>query len=126
MTAHAYLRARETGEGRILDRGMAITAIDSIIPDMMFVAEGNWLRQGNANVRHVGRPENRVGRPAGAAEKSYNCKNDDPKLNVGVARKDLGHAGNLPNWLREIAWRQCGWWAPLLFHRTRRAGRMLE
>ena len=92
MATHADLRARDAGERRFFDRGVAIAAIDAVIADVVLVAERHRLLEGHLDVGGVGRPENGGGRPAGAANKKHESKDDDPGVHVGAPGKDLGHA----------------------------------
>jgi len=67
VTSHAGLGRGHPGEARFFDRSVAVTAIDAVITDMMFVAERHRLLQRYIDIRGVWRPENLVGRPAAAA-----------------------------------------------------------
>src|SRR5436305_785802 len=50
MAGHAGLSGRKTGEGRRLDRRVAVPAIDTVIADMMLVTERNRLIEGYIDI----------------------------------------------------------------------------
>ena len=70
---------------------MTIAAVDPIIADVMLVAEGDRLLERHVNVGGVRRPEDRVARPARAADERNDGENDDLGMNISAARKNLGH-----------------------------------
>lgn len=43
VTVHARFRRRHAGRRRLLDRRMAITAIDAVVANVMFMAKLDWL-----------------------------------------------------------------------------------
>ncbi|SRR5712692_9017298 len=55
MTAHTGLGRGDAGKGAVFDGGVAIAAIYPVVPNMMFMAEGNRLAAGNADFRYVRR-----------------------------------------------------------------------
>jgi hypothetical protein len=65
MTIHARLGRRNAGKGGILDGGMAITAVDAELADVMLMAEGNGLDAGEVRLRYIGRPTHDVKKPSG-------------------------------------------------------------
>ena len=91
VTGHANLRAGDAGKGGFLDRAVAVTAIDPIVADVMFVAERHRLLERDLYVGRIGRPENRRGRPARAAKENHEADDQDFGMNVGAAGKNLGH-----------------------------------
>ena len=54
MTVHAGFRRRYAGERTFLNRRMAVTAIDAVIANMMFVTERHGLAARHADLRDVG------------------------------------------------------------------------
>ena len=95
MAAHANVRAWDAGEGRFLHRGVAIATVDAVVPDVMFVAEGNRLFERHIDIGRVGRPKDRVSGPTGAADERDEPENDHACMDVGAAREDLGHESTL-------------------------------
>jgi len=62
MAIHAGFRRGNPGKGGGLHAGMAVAAIDSVVPDVVFVAELDWLLSGNVlpgQVRRTRRREHR-------------------------------------------------------------------
>ena len=53
MTGHTCLSGRHAGEGRRLDAGVAISAIDAQTGDMVIMAERDWLFDDPAHVSGV-------------------------------------------------------------------------
>jgi hypothetical protein len=56
MTIHAGLGWRDAGKRRGLDGRVTVAAVDSVIADMMFVAELHWLLSRDEGLGRVGRP----------------------------------------------------------------------
>jgi len=54
VTVHAGLCGREAGERGLLNRGVAISAVDPVIADMVFMAERHRLLASDPNLCHVG------------------------------------------------------------------------
>jgi hypothetical protein len=77
MAIHAGLRGWEAGEGGILHRRVAITAIDAVSRDMALVAELDRLLAPNVGVGHPGRAIDfgREGEESGDYE--HGAKNTD-------------------------------------------------
>lgn len=53
MTCHTGLDGGNTRKGRLLDRGMTISAVDPDGLDVMLVAEGHWLVNRNTNFTDI-------------------------------------------------------------------------
>ena len=75
MTGHTRLCWRHAGKGGFFDIRMAIAAVQPKAPDVVFVAEGNRLRNGIHLPRHPWRPINGINHPHGPANEQHNgCK----------------------------------------------------
>jgi hypothetical protein len=61
MTAHADLGSWDSGERGCLYRGVTITAVDPVVADVMFMAEGYGLIFDYFDVRDVMTTVHRVG-----------------------------------------------------------------
>ena len=59
VTVHADLGGRDAGEGGLFHRSMAVTAIDAVVTDVMFVAELDRLAARDTDLRHIGGTVNR-------------------------------------------------------------------
>ncbi len=55
MAVHAGLRRRNTGHGGSFDAGMTVAAVNTVIADVMFMAELHRLLPGNVLARQIGR-----------------------------------------------------------------------
>ena len=92
VATHADLSGWNAGERGLFHRGVAITAIDAVVTDVVFVAELHRLVARDTDLRHIGRPINRRERG--------NEDNDDgsapeyahPGDSVRAAVKNLRHA----------------------------------
>ena len=91
MTCHADVRAGNPGESAFFHRVVAVTAIDPIIADVVFVTERHGLMERNVDVGGVGRPPDRVNDPPEKDNSSDEAKDDDPRMDIGSTREDLGH-----------------------------------
>src|SRR5579864_4915926 len=91
MAIHTHLRGRHTCKRRCFYGGVAITTVDSIVHDVVFVTERDWLVDGPANIRDIRRAyvqlEDR--------EKKDNAKQRAPQgeasQTVRAWAKDLSH-----------------------------------
>jgi hypothetical protein len=70
---------------------MAVTAIDSIVADVVFVTERHRLMQRNIDVSGVRRPPDGVNDPSEEDDAPNEAKDDDSRMNIRSAREDLGH-----------------------------------
>ena len=59
MTIHAGLRRRNTGHGGSFDAGMTVAAVNTVIANVMFMAELHWLLTRNVLPRQIGRARHR-------------------------------------------------------------------
>ena len=59
VAIHADLGGRNAGERGLFHRGVAVTAIDAVITDVVFMAELHRLAARDADLRHIGRTVNR-------------------------------------------------------------------
>ncbi len=59
VAVHADLGGRNAGERRLFHRGMAISAIDAVVTDVVFVAELDRLAARDTDLRHIGGTVNR-------------------------------------------------------------------
>lgn len=91
VTRHAGVGAWQTGKGGLFDGGVTITTIDSVIANVMFVAERHRLIQRNIDIGRVGRPIDFGGGPTGYANEHDDTENRYTRVNVRPRRKKLGH-----------------------------------
>src|SRR6266508_3151406 len=92
VAVHTDLGGWNAGERGLFHRGVAISTIDAVVADVVFVAELDWLVARDTDLRHIGRPINRRERG--------NEDNDDgsapeyahPGNSVRAAVKNLRHA----------------------------------
>ena len=98
MAVHAGFRGRDTWKSGGLHAGMAIPAIDSIVSDMMFVAELHWLFARDVLAGHI----RRTRRPKYRQNSKPPHKNirEDTKTRdeVGASMKNLGHVRFFALW----------------------------
>lgn len=91
VTRHAGVGAWEPGVGGLLNRSVAVPAINSVIADVMFVAERDRLIEGDVYIGRVRRPINLGRHPSGAANQDDCADDDDSSMNIRFRRKQLGH-----------------------------------
>src|SRR5689334_6070534 len=102
VAVHAGFGRWNTGERAFLDRGMAIAAIDSIIADMMFVAERHRLSARHSYFGNVwGFIDGRESRHYRDQE-NETAENRDPRNRVGAWVKNLRH-----RFLQSCLYRHC-------------------
>jgi hypothetical protein len=70
---------------------MAVTAINPVVRNMMFVAEWDRLLQRDVDFRRVRRPVNDRRSPTGSAYEHYDPDNNNLSMDVRAFRKKLGH-----------------------------------
>src|SRR5579871_1301283 len=92
VAAHADFRGRNAGEGGRLNRGVAIPAIDPVVGNVMLVAEGDWLRFYNLNIRDVGAAVHRIREGDQATHSKYCTSKAYFRNRVRASMEDLGHA----------------------------------
>ncbi len=78
MTVHTGFRRGNAGEGTLLDGRMAITAVDSVVPNMVFVAEWNRLNARYPNFADVRRLIDRRQRGDDSDRQRNASENTDP------------------------------------------------
>lgn len=74
VTAHADFGGGDSGEGRRLNRSVAIAAIDAIVGHMVLVTEGYWLRFDDFNVGNVSAAVHGVGEGDESAGSKYSAR----------------------------------------------------
>ena len=82
MAGHADLRRRQSGIGAGFDAGMAITAVEPVIADMVLVAERHRLRHRPAGARLPRRI--RIARPNQKQPDRGDQRQDQGKTQKGV------------------------------------------
>ena len=70
---------------------MTVAAIDSVIADVMLMAERDRLLEWDIDVGGVRRPKNFGSRPASSTHQNNGAENDDSGINIGARRKELSH-----------------------------------
>jgi hypothetical protein len=91
MAIHAGFRGRDTSEGRVLDAGVTVTTIDSVVSDVMLVAELDGLIASHPLVGDVGRSGNDQHRRESKTGEDRGSKQTKPRNKICTAMKDLGH-----------------------------------
>src|SRR5665213_489148 len=91
MARHTSFGGRNPGKPGLLDGGMAIAAIDSIILHMMLMTERHRLLDGHPHAGCPRRPVSRISRPD--EPKQSACAPDQRRSGqcITTASKDLGH-----------------------------------
>ncbi len=91
VTIHAGLCRWNPRERAVLDRGMAITAINSIVPNVVLVAERNRLNTSNSNLAYIrGLVDSRQSHHQ-QSEKNDSAENAHFGDGIGAGMKYLGH-----------------------------------
>jgi hypothetical protein len=91
MARHACVSRWDAGKGGFLHRSVAVTAVDPIVRDMMFVTKRNGLLQRDTDLRGIGRPINGRSGPTSSTDQDDQPENSDASVNVRAFRKNLGH-----------------------------------
>src|ERR1044071_3952720 len=91
MAVHAGFSRRNTGERALLDRCVAITAIDSIVADVMFVAEGHRLAARHSHFGDVRRLIDGGQSSDHGQQENQTAENRYPGNRVGAWVKNLRH-----------------------------------
>src|SRR5262249_5004902 len=89
VAVHARLGRRDAGKRRVLDRRVAVAAVDAVTRDVPFVAELNWLFARDVHVGHPRRAAHLAENHEQASDEEYRPENADPGDGVGAAMKDL-------------------------------------
>ena len=91
MTAHANLRRRHAGRRRLLHRRVTVTAIDAVVPDVMFVTELNWLLALDVLAGVPARAINLSRHPERSEENKDRAEDRGPRQVIGAVTKNLWH-----------------------------------
>ena len=91
MAVHARLGRRDAGEGRILDRGMTVAAIDAELADMVLVAERDGLDPRQFGLAYVGRPADDIEEPAAQRPQHKESREARFRDRIETAVKNLRH-----------------------------------
>ncbi|MNY20907.1 hypothetical protein D3C86_1544210 [compost metagenome] len=95
VAGHARLGRGHPRERRLLDRGVAVPAIDPECPDVVRVAEGHRLSPGHPDPRDVGRLQEGVS-AGGDRDRHHHDRHEREACNgVGSSTKELRHAWRL-------------------------------
>src|SRR5207237_7269305 len=84
-------RRRHPGKRRILNRGVAITAINPKARVMVLVTEWHLLPPRHIHFGHVRRPINRINRRPEKKKENHRASQRRSGQRVAVGTKDLGH-----------------------------------
>src|SRR5689334_12320498 len=96
MAVHARLGWRDPREPGILDRRVAVAAVDAVAGDVTFVAELNRLFASDARPGHPRRSVDLCGQAEQASHDEHRAENTDARDRVGAAVKDLRHRTLVP------------------------------
>src|SRR5580693_5619056 len=91
VAIHASLGGGDSGERRGFNGRMAITAIDSVVADMMFVTELNGLLSGNECLCRVGRTGHFPHYESNQPGYENGAKDRKPGNRISAAMKNLRH-----------------------------------
>src|SRR5205823_11741483 len=83
---------RNARKVRCLNRGVAVTAIDSKRADVVLVAERHWLDLCHAHVIDIRRALHFFAYPCQPKQDKYGAKNGKARNAVGAAMEDLRHS----------------------------------
>src|SRR5437764_3962131 len=91
VAVHAGFGRRNSGETRVLDRGMAIATVNAESGDVMLMAEWNRLRLPHTFVGHVRRALDGVPYPNQRGHDENGAENSSAGQRIRAAMKDLRH-----------------------------------
>ncbi len=91
MAIHAGLGRRNARERALFHRGVAVTAIDAVVADMMLVTERHRLATCDTDVGDVGRLINCRQRQNQDDDETGAAKNGETGNGVGARMKNLRH-----------------------------------
>lgn len=94
MTTHAGLGWRKPGERRCLDGRVTVTAVDSVVPHVVFVAEGDRLIPRDANPGSERAGVETVGGPHYSTQNKYRGGDAYFRHTVRARVKDLRHSAS--------------------------------
>ena len=93
MAIHAGLGRWNVGEAGLLHRGVAVPAVDSLVADVMRVAERDGLLSGYVGLGCPGRSAQRAEEPQQESDEEHGPKDAHFRERVRAGMKDLGHTG---------------------------------
>src|SRR5262249_20760329 len=85
VAVHAGLGRRNAGERRVLDRRVAVAAVDAVARDVALVAELDRLLARDARFGYPGRPVDFRGEPEEAGDEENRTEDADPSNRVRAA-----------------------------------------
>src|SRR6185369_12200433 len=91
MAIHTGLSRRNACVGKLLDGGVAVTAIDAVISDVMFMTELNGLFAGEISLSVVGGPVEFEQKPDDYCDEENRAEDANFRNKVGTSMKDLSH-----------------------------------
>jgi len=91
MTVHAGLCRRDAGIRELFDRRMTIPAIDSVITNVVFVAELNRLFAGKKGLSVIGRAIGFEKKPDNYRDEEHCPEDADLRDEICAPMKDLAH-----------------------------------
>jgi hypothetical protein len=91
MAIHAGLSRRDAGERGGLDGRVTVPAVDSVITDMVSVAELHWLLSRDVGLGRVGRPGKGRHEPKKRPKDENGPKDTHLRESVSAGVKDLRH-----------------------------------
>src|SRR5712692_6542689 len=91
MAGHARLRGRNAGKRGLLDRCVAIAAVNSQLPGVVLVAEGHGLVPGDVDIGDVRREVHGVDRVSQRGDDEHGAVDGHPGHHVGAAFEYLWH-----------------------------------
>ena len=100
MTVHTGLGWRDPGKRKLLDGGVTVAAVDSVIADVVFMAELNRLLSGKEGLGVVRGAVELEQHPDGYAKEKNRAEDSDLRDEVGASIKDLSH--RFPNSRQEL------------------------
>src|SRR4051812_23794562 len=91
MAVHARLGGGNPGERGVLDRGVAVAAVDAVAGDVPLVTELDRLLARDVRLGDPRRAIDFAEQPAQAGDEEHRPEDADPSNRVGAAMKDLRH-----------------------------------
>lgn len=91
MAVHAGFGRRHPGRGRRFDGRMAITAIDAVVADVMFMGKLNRLLSRNERLGNIRGPAQLKQNPKGTPSKKQADDDTQPRKRIHAAVEELWH-----------------------------------
>ena len=91
VAIHTGLRRWQSSRSSLLNRLVAITAVDAIITNVMLVRKLNWLLTGDKGLGNVCSPIKIQNEPEGPTCDKTNQHDAKPRKRIRAAGKDLWH-----------------------------------